>query len=85
MFGRISKSAIPEPDATEWILEVYAWLLTHSGGCDSFAKHPLALPTDDYFPVPSDREGHELALALFERTRALAKLERWPCPARGAP
>lgn len=79
MWRWISKSALPAPDVADWIFAVYAWLLVHTGGFASFANRSLVLPTDEYFPVASTLKGHDLALALFERTISLAGLKDWPC------
>jgi hypothetical protein len=49
MFGRPSRSAIPESDEVDWIFEVFAWLLGQNGGFEAFEGTELVLPTPEFF------------------------------------
>lgn len=79
MFGRISKSSLPERAQIDWLLATYRWLLEHTGGIDELARTALVLPTPRFFPVEPDLSGHELALELFHHTRVHARMHTWPC------
>ena len=80
MFGWISRSDLPEDSTVDWLFDVYAWLLQETGGYAAFrAKAKLVLPTDEFFPVSAELEGHELALALFAAASEHAGLAQGAC------
>jgi hypothetical protein len=62
-----------------WIIDAYEWLLTYLGGFEAFYESPLVLPTDEFFPVSAELEGHELAAEVFALVRQHAGLDQWQC------
>ncbi len=72
------KSRFLDADIEDWVLETWAWLMSNLGGMQRLAAAPLALPTRDFF-APTDAEGHERALYVFERIKALMNIADWPC------
>lgn len=78
VFGRVSRSALPEPEEVDWLLSVYDWLLEFAGR-EHFADRSLVLPTPQFFPVERRLQGHALAQELFDTTRRHAGMEDWPC------
>jgi hypothetical protein len=67
-----------------WHFEAWAFLLRHWGGMTDLKLSPLVAPTREFFP-PSSATGHERALAAFERVKALAQMEAWPCRLEAQP
>jgi hypothetical protein len=64
-------------DAEEWQIECWAWHLRQSGTIDQLRQTPLALPTKEFFPALG-LDGHERALAVFERVKMYSGMEGWP-------
>lgn len=80
MFGRISRSALPEESTIEWLFDVYTWLLSETGGYSRFRERArLVLPTEAFFPIPRDMQGDALAQALFAATREHASMAALSC------
>ena len=74
--GLFGKSRFLEADVEDWVLEAWAWLLTHLGGRLRYA--PLVTATKDYFP-PTETVGHERALYVFDRVKTLMGMPDWAC------
>jgi hypothetical protein len=80
VFGRISRSALPEGPTIQWLFDVYTWLLSETGGYSTFRERAkLVLPTDAFFPISRDLQGDALAQALFAATREQAGMAAVSC------
>lgn len=78
MFGLFRSKPLFDDGTTRWFFDTYAWALRNYGS-DIFRQDTvLVMPTDRFFP---DRGGsaEDKALAAFERVRAYAGMESWPC------
>jgi hypothetical protein len=76
--GLFGKSRFLDADVEDWVLEAWGWLLANTGGMERLRQTPLVLASRDFFP-PTETEGHERALYLFERVKAWMGLVDWPC------
>lgn len=65
-------------DEFDWLLAVFAWLVQTVDRDQAYREARTILPTRDFFP-PSNLEGHERAVELFEQVRAHAGMASWPC------
>jgi len=80
VFGWISRSDLPEDATVDWLFAVFGWLLEETGGYQAFrARAKLVLPTDEFFPISANLEGHDLALSLFTAAREHAGLAGRAC------
>jgi hypothetical protein len=78
MFGLFGKARFLDADVEDWVLETWAWLMTHLGGMQRLSAAPLVVPTRDFFP-PTDAEGHARAQYIFGLIQTLMGLTDWPC------
>jgi len=80
VFGWLSRSDLPEDATVDWLFDVFGWLFEETGGYQAFrARATRVLPTDEFFPVSANLEGHDLALALFTAAREHAGLADRAC------
>ena len=52
-------------DLEDWLLETFAWLMTHLGGVASLRARPLVLPNKHFFP-PTETEGEARGAYVFD-------------------
>jgi hypothetical protein len=78
MFGWFRRSPLISPEAADWQLETFAWLLRWTGGIEAQKNTPLVEPSDEYFPQRG-LSGDALARALFEQVKVHAGMADWPC------
>lgn len=76
--GLFGKSRFLDPDVEDWCLETWGWLLTNLGGMQRFRQVPLVTATREFFP-PTETEGHERALYVFEQVKLLMAMQNRPC------
>jgi hypothetical protein len=76
--GLFGKSRFLEAEVELWVVGTWGWLMRNLGGKARLAATPLVLPTRDFFP-PTETQGHERAVYVFERTKAWMGLADWPC------
>lgn len=65
-------------DDEEWQLETWRWLLEVLGGIPDLKLRPFVVPTKDFFP-PTEAQGHDRALHVFDRVRDLMDMGDWHC------
>jgi len=76
--GLFGKSRFLDADIEGWCLETWAWLLTNLGGLKRLREMQLVLANRDFFP-PTETEGHERALYVFERVKLWMGMKDWAC------
>jgi len=76
--GLFGKSRFLDAEVEDWCLETWGWLLTNLGGMKRFRQVPLVTATREFFP-PTQTEGHERALYVFEQVKSLMAMEERPC------
>jgi len=75
--GLFGRTRFLDPDVEDWCLETWAWLMANLGGMARLRQASLVLATREFFP-PTEAQGHERALYVFERVKSLMGLEEWP-------
>lgn len=78
MFGLFRSKPLFDEGSTQWFFDTYSWALRNFGS-DIFHEDTLLVtPTDRFFP---DRDGsaEERAVSAFDRVRAYAGMQGWPC------
>ena len=78
MFGLFGKARFLDADVEDWVLETWAWLMTHLGGMQRLTAAPLVVPSHAFFP-PTEAEGHDRAVYIFGLIQTLMGLSNWPC------
>ncbi len=78
MLGLFGRTRFLDADIEDWCLETWAWLMANLGGLARLREVPLVTASRDYFP-PTETTGHERALYVFGRVRALMAMDGWPC------
>jgi hypothetical protein len=68
-----------DSDTARWHLDNFAWLIRSHGQRSRFAQARLVLPSQDHF-VTDGREGHALALKLFEQVKTYCGLDQADIP-----
>ena len=62
-----------DTETARWHLDNFAWLIRNHGQHSHFAGARLVLPSQDFFAA-NGREGHALALELFDQVKAYCGL-----------
>ncbi|WP_051309244.1 hypothetical protein [Desulfogranum japonicum] len=78
MFNIFKKKPLLTQEAKDFQIDCFKWLLTYFGGDDFYKKTELILPTQQYFPLKSSSPD-SLAIETFEKVKAYACMEEWPC------
>jgi hypothetical protein len=76
--GLFGKTRFLDPPVEDWCLETWGWLMANLGGMERLRQIPLVTPTPEFFP-PTALQGHERALYVFDRVKALMAMADWPC------
>ncbi|MFI4975166.1 MAG: hypothetical protein ACHP84_11560 [Caulobacterales bacterium] len=76
--GLFGKSTFLDRDLEAWTLETWAWLMRNLGGVERLCARPLVTANRAFYP-PTETEGHERALYIFDLTKRLMGLGDWPC------
>ena len=76
MLGLFKPRLLVEADESDWLLACFAWLSEEFGGVERIARTKLVIPEDF---LPGRATGHERALEIFQRVKALSGLSDWPC------
>ena len=79
MFSFRTKAPVDE-DEFAWLIACFAWLhrVLDDGDPARFEEMELIQPNAQFFP-PTEETGHNLAIHLFEQTKALCGMADWPC------
>ena len=75
MFGLFGKPTFLEKELEAWSLETWAWFQRN---LPKRGAPKLVLPTKDFYP-PTELEGHDRAVYLFEMTKRWMHIADWPC------
>lgn len=67
-----------DAEASAWILSAFGWALEQFGTTDFYQRTLLVTPTSEHFPNIS-RDPNTEAAQVFERVRAFAGMQHWPC------
>lgn len=78
MFGLFGKSRYLDEDVEDWCLESWAWLMRNLGGVERLKRTAFVVPTREFFP-PTETEGHERAVYIFELVKRHMGMSTWPC------
>ena len=76
--GLFGKSTFLERELEDWCLEIWLWLMQNLGGMGRLGSTRLAMANRDFY-TPTEAEGHERALYIFETTKQLMGIADWPC------
>jgi hypothetical protein len=76
--GLFGKSTFLEKELEAWSLETWAWLMRALGGGARLKESQLVLASKDFFP-PTETDGDERALYLFEWVKKWMGMAEWPC------
>jgi hypothetical protein len=79
MFGLFRSQPLLDESSTEWLFNAYAWAFRNLGSEGFHKKIILVTPTDRHFPDKSLATAEERVSAAFERVRAYAGMQDWPC------
>jgi len=74
MFGLFGKSTFLEKELEAWSLETWAWFQRN---LPKRGAPKLVLPSKDFYP-PTELEGHDRAVYLFEITKRWMHIADWP-------
>ena len=78
MFDWLRKRPLLDPAASDWLFDAFAWALRTFGSDHFRSATVLVEPSDRHFPDRIKEPG-ALAMKLFERVRAHAGMQGWPC------
>ncbi len=79
MLGLFRSKPVLDEDSTEWLFNAYAWALRNFGSEVFREDTILVTPTDRHFPDKSLDTAEQKISAAFERVRAYAGMQGWPC------
>lgn len=75
LFGR---TRFLNTEDEDWHTATWLWFLQHFGGISRLRETPLVLPSKQFVP-PTETQGHERALHIFDTVKHLAGMADWPC------
>ncbi len=78
MFGLFKSKNVLDEGSTQWILDTYAWALSHLNGEQFLQQTQLVLPNNQFFPDQADSPD-EKAQLILQRIQGYCGMSQWPC------